>query len=152
MTFTLDLVVNTELTAQLLTFGAGIRILSPESLANHLRDIYRQAAEKYKLRRHWGRKEAPPPTTKTILELAKCTRICSCRAMSASEDDIVLVQNVMIGVDMPNQVAVSALRSTSGMIASASLSLTRKPMYSGMVSTSPSRPTLYCHNFIALLI
>jgi len=48
MTFTLDLVVNTELTAQLLTFGAGIRILSPESLANLLRDIYRQAAEKYK--------------------------------------------------------------------------------------------------------
>ena len=45
----------------------------------------------------------------------------------------------------------NALTSTSGMITSASLSFTRNPMYSGMVSISPSRPTLYCPNLIAFL-
>ncbi|MCM1293613.1 MAG: WYL domain-containing protein [Bacteroides sp.] len=43
MTFSLDVIVNQELIAQLLTFGPDIRILEPQSLANHLRDIHRQA-------------------------------------------------------------------------------------------------------------
>lgn len=44
MTFVLDVVVNNELIAQLLSFGPGIRILQPESLANRLRDLHLQAA------------------------------------------------------------------------------------------------------------
>jgi predicted DNA-binding transcriptional regulator YafY len=47
MTFSLDVIVNNELIAQLLTFGSGIRILSPQSLANRLHDIHRQAADNY---------------------------------------------------------------------------------------------------------
>lgn len=47
MIFSLDVVVNQELIAQLLAFGSGIRILQPRSLANRLRDIYRQAAKNY---------------------------------------------------------------------------------------------------------
>lgn len=47
MTFSLDVVVNNELIAKLLTFGPGIRITEPTSLARRLRDIYRHAAENY---------------------------------------------------------------------------------------------------------
>lgn len=47
MTFELELVVNTELIALLMTFGAGIKVLEPNSLAEELRDIYRRAAMQY---------------------------------------------------------------------------------------------------------
>lgn len=47
MTFELEVVVNNELIAQLLTFGSGIKVLSPQSLADHLRDIYRRASSQY---------------------------------------------------------------------------------------------------------
>lgn len=47
MTFTLDVIVNHELIAQLLSFGPGIRILEPDSLADCIRDIHRQAYENY---------------------------------------------------------------------------------------------------------
>ena len=47
MTFSLDVVVNNELIAQLLTFGHGIRILEPTSLANRLHDIYHRAYTQY---------------------------------------------------------------------------------------------------------
>lgn len=47
MTFSLDVVVNNELIAQLLTYGSGICIMHPISLANRLRDIHRHAAENY---------------------------------------------------------------------------------------------------------
>ncbi len=47
MTFELDVVVNWELVAQLLGFGAGIKILEPRSLAEQLRDIYKKASDLY---------------------------------------------------------------------------------------------------------
>lgn len=47
MTFEIDVVVNNELIAQLLTFGPGIRLLSPQSLCKNLRDIYRKALSQY---------------------------------------------------------------------------------------------------------
>ncbi len=47
MTFSLDAVVNNELISQLLTFGAGIRILEPQSLTDRLGAIYRKAAARY---------------------------------------------------------------------------------------------------------
>ena len=47
MTFSLDIIVNDELIAQLLSFGSGITILEPASLASCLRDIHRQASENY---------------------------------------------------------------------------------------------------------
>ncbi len=47
MTFSLDIIINDELIAQLLSFGSGITILEPASLASCLRDIHRQASENY---------------------------------------------------------------------------------------------------------
>ncbi len=47
MTFELEVVINPELIGQLLTFGGGIKILSPHSLANRLYDIYRKATSQY---------------------------------------------------------------------------------------------------------
>lgn len=48
MTFELDVVVNCELITQLIGFGAGIKILSPQSLADRIDDIFRKGAELYK--------------------------------------------------------------------------------------------------------
>ena len=47
MTFELNVIINNELIAQLLSFGAGIRVLSPQSLATQLRDIHHQATSNY---------------------------------------------------------------------------------------------------------
>ena len=47
MTFELNVIINNELIAQLLSFGAGIRVLSPQSLATQLRDIHHQATSTY---------------------------------------------------------------------------------------------------------
>ncbi|MCM1066493.1 MAG: WYL domain-containing protein [Muribaculaceae bacterium] len=47
MTFELDVVVNWELVAVLLGFGAGIKVLAPTSLAKQLGDIYKKAASLY---------------------------------------------------------------------------------------------------------
>lgn len=47
MTFQLTVVVNYELISQLLGFGAGIKILSPDSVAKQLAEIYRKASALY---------------------------------------------------------------------------------------------------------
>lgn len=48
MTFELEVVVNYELITQLISFGAGIKILSPQSLADKIADIFRKGAEIYR--------------------------------------------------------------------------------------------------------
>lgn len=60
MTFELEVVVNNELIAQLLTFGAGIKILSPQSLADRLCDIYLRASSRYEMEFKDGRMVVPP--------------------------------------------------------------------------------------------
>jgi predicted DNA-binding transcriptional regulator YafY len=47
MTFELEVVVNYELTTQLIGFGDGIKILEPLSLAKQLSDIFRRASSLY---------------------------------------------------------------------------------------------------------
>lgn len=47
MTFGLTVVVNFELVSQLLGFGAGIKVLEPESLARQMRDIFKEASSLY---------------------------------------------------------------------------------------------------------
>ncbi len=47
MTFELEVIVNYELINQLVSFGAGIKILSPQSLANELASIFRKGAALY---------------------------------------------------------------------------------------------------------
>lgn len=47
MTFELDVVVNPEFVGQLLTFGHGVKVMQPESLARHMHDIYIKAAAQY---------------------------------------------------------------------------------------------------------
>lgn len=43
----LEVVVNYELITQLVGFGAGIKILSPQSLANHIASIFQKGVELY---------------------------------------------------------------------------------------------------------
>jgi len=50
MTFEMTVVLNHEFVAQLLSFGAGIVVESPRSLADQLRDICLSSAAQYKLR------------------------------------------------------------------------------------------------------
>lgn len=47
MTLELEVVVNYELITQLLGFGTGIKILSPQTLADHLAEIFRKGAALY---------------------------------------------------------------------------------------------------------
>lgn len=47
MTFLLEVVVNWELTSQLIGFGAGIKILEPASLANQLGEIFKKGSALY---------------------------------------------------------------------------------------------------------
>lgn len=47
MTFELDVVINPELVSQLMTFGAGIKVISPASLVKRLREIYRAGVKNY---------------------------------------------------------------------------------------------------------
>lgn len=48
MTFEIpDIVINPELEKQFLSFGAGVRILSPSSLVKRIRKIFRQGVTKY---------------------------------------------------------------------------------------------------------
>lgn len=47
MTFELKVVLNYELVAQLLTFGTGIRVLSPQILVDRMREIFRSGAQLY---------------------------------------------------------------------------------------------------------
>lgn len=46
-TFEMDVVINPELITQLLGFGDGIRVTSPQSLADEMHDIYRRGAALY---------------------------------------------------------------------------------------------------------
>ena len=47
MTFELEVVINNELIALLLTFGAGVKILSPQHVADRLREIFRKGVSNY---------------------------------------------------------------------------------------------------------
>ncbi len=47
MTFELTVIVNHELITQLIGFGAGIKILAPQSLADHIAHIFRKGAQLY---------------------------------------------------------------------------------------------------------
>lgn len=46
-TFEIEVVINNELIAQLMSFGAGIKVISPESLVNDLREIYKNGLSLY---------------------------------------------------------------------------------------------------------
>lgn len=47
MTFELEVVVNREFISQLLTFGDGVKVLSPQSLADNMRVIFSNGLRKY---------------------------------------------------------------------------------------------------------
>lgn len=47
MTFEFDVVVNPEFITQILGFGAGVRVVSPQSLVREMRAIYRRGAKLY---------------------------------------------------------------------------------------------------------
>lgn len=47
MIFEMEVVINHELITQLMGFGAGIRVIAPQSLADEMRDIYRRGTALY---------------------------------------------------------------------------------------------------------